>query len=66
MSPEYEHKRTWFFNTFSQIEKNHIRTKWYNQMNEMRIDIYFFPWFEHNYKQINTREINTISRAKNS
>jgi len=35
-------------------------------MNEMRTDIYFFPWFEHNYKQINTREINTISRAKNS
>jgi hypothetical protein len=35
-------------------------------MNEMRTNIYFFSWFEHNYKQINTREINTINRAKNS
>lgn len=35
-------------------------------MNEIRTDIYFFHWFEHNYKQINTRETNTISRAKNS
>jgi hypothetical protein len=66
LSSEYEHKRRWFFNTFSEIEQNHIRTKLYNQMNEMRTDIYFFPWFEHNYKQINTREINTISRVKNS
>jgi hypothetical protein len=35
-------------------------------MNEMITNIYFFPWFEHNYKQINTREINTINRAKNN
>jgi hypothetical protein len=66
MSPEYEHKRTWFFNTFSLIEQNYIRTEWYNQMNEMRTDIYFFHWFEHNYTKIDTREVNTINRAKNS
>jgi 3-dehydroquinate dehydratase len=35
-------------------------------MNELRTDIYFFPWFEHNYGKINTREVDTISRAKNS
>jgi hypothetical protein len=37
-------------------------------MNEIITDIYIylFHWFEHNYKQINTGEINTISRAKNS
>jgi hypothetical protein len=27
MSLEYDHKRTWFFKTFSQIEQNHMRTK---------------------------------------
>jgi hypothetical protein len=42
MSLEYEHKRRWFFNTFSEIKQNHIRTKWYSQMNEMRTYIYFF------------------------
>jgi len=34
-------------------------------MNELRTDIYFFPWFEHNYAKINTNKVNTISRAKN-
>jgi hypothetical protein len=66
MSPGYDHKRTWFFNIFSQIEQNHIRTKWYNQMNELKTDIYFFHLFEHNYAKINISEVNTISRAKNS
>lgn len=45
------------FKTFSELEQNHIRTKWYNQMNEVKSDMYFFPWFEQNY-----REINTITR----
>jgi hypothetical protein len=66
MFPEYDDKRTWFFNTFSKIEQNHIRTRWYNHMNELRTDIYFFPWFEHNYAKINISKVNTISRAKNN
>jgi hypothetical protein len=51
MSPEYDYKRTWFFNKFSQIEQNCIRTRWYNHMNETKTDTYFFPWFEHNYEK---------------
>jgi hypothetical protein len=30
-------------------------------MNETRRDIYFLPWFEHNYAKINTKEVNTSS-----
>jgi hypothetical protein len=66
MSPEYDDKRTWFFNTFSKNLQNHIRTRWYNDMNETRTYIYFFPWFERNYAKINIREDNTTSRIKNS
>jgi hypothetical protein len=66
MSPEYDDKRTWFFNKFSQIEQNHIRTRWYNYMNETKTDIYFFPRFEHNYAKINIGKVNTITRAKNN
>jgi len=35
-------------------------------MNETRTDIYFFPWFEHNYAKINISKVNTISRSKNN
>jgi len=66
MSPEYDDKRKWFFNTFSQIEQNNIRTIWYNHMNELRTDIYFFPWFEHNYEKINIRKDNTTDKIENS
>jgi hypothetical protein len=66
MSPEYDDKRTWFFKKISQIEQNHIRTRWYNHMNETRTDIYFFHWFEHNYAKINISKVNTISRSKNN
>jgi hypothetical protein len=55
--PKYNDKRKWFFKTFSELEQNHIRNKWYNQMNEVKSDMCFFPWFEQNY-----REINTITR----
>jgi hypothetical protein len=63
MSPEYDDKRKWFFNTFSKIEQNHIRTRWYNHMNELRTNIYFFPWFEHNYEKINIRKDNKNSQT---
>jgi hypothetical protein len=65
MSPEYDDKRKWFFNKFSQIEQNDIRTRWYNHMNELRTDIYFFPRFEHNYEKINIEEDN-ISKIENT
>jgi hypothetical protein len=64
MSPEYDDKREWFFNTFSKYLQNQIRTKWYNHMNELRTDIYFFPWFEHHYEEINIEE-NNIIQTKN-
>jgi hypothetical protein len=35
MSPEYDDKREWFFNTFSKYLQNKIRTKWYYHMNEL-------------------------------
>jgi hypothetical protein len=66
MSPEYDDKRKWFFNTFSQIEQNNIRTIWYNHMNELRTDIYLFPWFEHNYEKINIRKDNNTDKIENS
>jgi hypothetical protein len=66
MSPEYDDKREWFFNTFSKYLQNQIRTKWYNHMNELGTDIYFFPWFEQNYAKIDINKINTVSRTKNS
>jgi hypothetical protein len=66
MSPEYDDKREWFFNTFLKYLQNQIRTKWYNHMNELGTDIYFFPWFEQNYAKININKINTVSRTKNS
>jgi len=39
MSPNYVDKRKWFFNTFSQNLQNHIRTRWYNEMNETKTDM---------------------------
>jgi len=66
MSPEYDDKRIWFFNTFSKYLQNQIRTRWYNDMNETKTDIYFFPWFERNYAKINISKVNTVSRAKNN
>jgi hypothetical protein len=66
MSPEYDDKRKWFFNTFSQLEQNNIITIWYNHMNELRTDIYFFPWFEYNYEKINIRKDNNTDKIENS
>jgi hypothetical protein len=66
MSSKYDDKRIWFFNTFSKYLQNQIRTRWYNDMNETKMDMYFFPWFERNYAKINIREDNTTSRIKNS
>jgi len=66
MSPEYDDKREWFFNKFSKYLQNQIRTKWYNHMNELGTDIYFFPWFEQNYTKIDINKVNTVSRAKNN
>jgi hypothetical protein len=33
-------------------------------MNELRTDIYFFPWFEHNYEKINIKEDNKNIQTK--
>jgi hypothetical protein len=66
MSPNYDDKRKWFFNTFSQNLQNHIRTRWYNEMNETKTDMYFFPWFERNYAKINIKEESATCKIKNS
>jgi hypothetical protein len=66
MSPKYDDKRIWFFNTFSKYLQNQIRTRWYNDMNETKTDMYFFPWFERNYAKINISKVNTVNRAKNN
>lgn len=45
-SPSLESKRLWFFKTFLPLEREHIRTLYYQEMMTLQIHLEFFPWLE--------------------
>lgn len=60
MSPQYEERRKWFFKTYSEFLRNHLRQQYYDFMNEIQAKVNFFEWFDRTYSR---KILTTINRT---
>ena len=42
-------KRKYFQDNFAQVEKNHVKSKWLEKMNQLKKHILFFDFLENHY-----------------
>ena len=59
-------KRKYFQNNFAQSEKNHVKRKWLEKMNQLKKHILFFDFLENHYvsnDEVSQKHLNVIKKS---
>ena len=66
MLPKNQNKRKYFQSNFAQSEKNHVKRKWLEKMNQLKKHILFFDFLEKHYvskDEVSKQYLNVIKKS---
>ena len=66
MLPKNRNKRKYFQNNFAQSEKNCVKRKWLEKMNQLKKHILFFDFLENHYvskDEVSKQHLNVIKKS---
>ena len=66
MLPKNRNKRKYFQNNFAQSQKNRVKRKWLEKMNQLKKHILFFDFLENHYvskDEVSKQHLNVIKKS---
>ena len=66
MLSKNRNKRKYFQYNFAQFEKNHVKRKWLEKMNQLKKHILFFDFLENHYvskDEVSKQHLNVIKKS---